>query len=210
MCLIEIKNVYFKSAGQILRTKNRNLFFPYHSVCPSHKKNKITINKHSQLPIWVSLPRKHFVITLVTKLWLKLTLSQLETEKDTCSFKLYIHKGIYTSEAFKDKHMNKVSPSQQTKIAFPTEVLRWRVIIMRPTGNGQSLHGCSPQPTTVEGLATITAYLHNHIYAAIKLILSEPNKTLLKINQTTCKSLLSAGSHQLWLVQFLPLHFHSL
>lgn len=88
----------------------------------------------------------------------------------------------------------RVPHSHQTKLAFPTEVLLWKVFIMSTSRNGQSHQGCFPQLATEE-LATITAYLHNHIYT-IKLILSVPNKTLLKINQTTGKGLLSAGSNQ--------------
>lgn len=103
-------------------------------------------------------------------------------------------KGIYTTEIFKEKYKNAVSHSHQKKTAFPPEVLGWRILILR-TRNGPSHQGCSPSLTTVEGLVTITAYLYNYIYTTIKLILSDPNKTLLKINQTTRKALLSAASN---------------
>lgn len=76
------------------------------------------------------------------------------------------------------------------------------VFIMR-TGNAIS-HGGFSKHTTVAGLATITAYLHNHIYTTITLILSNPNKTLLKINQTMQKGLLSSGSNQTLASWFLP------
>lgn len=68
------------------------------------------------------------------------------------------------------------------------------------TGNATSLL----KHTTVDGLATITAYLHNDIYTTITLIFSNPNKTLLKINQTTQKGLLSTGSNQTLASWFLP------
>lgn len=86
------------------------------------------------------------MITSVTEYRLKLAFSQFETRKDIflLSHRFTKRKGIYTTEAFKDKYTNEVSHSHHTKIALPTEVLRWRAFIMRTTGNGPSRHGCFP------------------------------------------------------------------
>lgn len=62
---------------------------------------------------------------------------------------------------------------------------------------------CVSEHTTVDGFATIPEYLHNHIYTTITLILPNPNKTSLKISQTTQKGLSSAQAViKLWLLDF--------
>lgn len=74
--------------------------------------------------------------------------------------------------------VNRVSHNQ-TKISFPYKSLQ---LVGIHYGNNWKWLALPRVQATVAGLATITAYLHNHIYTIIKLILSDPNKTLLKIN----------------------------
>lgn len=95
-----------------------------------------------------------------------------------------------------------VSHSHQTKTSFPYKVCGERVFIMGTTGNGQFRQGCRPQWRTSHNYCIfIQPYLHNN-----KLILSDPNKTLLKINSTTGKvSSAHAGIH--CALQFLLGHY---
>lgn len=74
--------------------------------------------------------------------------------------------------------VNRVSHNQ-AKINFPYKSLQ---LVGIHYGNNWKWLVLPRVQATVAGLATITAYLHNHIYTIIKLILSDPNKTLLKIN----------------------------
>lgn len=97
---------------------------------------------------------------------LKLALSQLKMGEIFFSFKPYIQKlqrHSYTVEAFKDKHLSQVSISQRrhTKIASPAQVLRRRYSVQNHWRWPAGPRGLS-KAATVEGLATITVYLHNN------------------------------------------------
>lgn len=117
------------------------------------------------------------------------------------------HRGLEGKRVCTQSHTHTriyaVSHNHQTKTSFPYKVCGQRVFIMGTTGNGQFRQGCRPRQRISHNYCIfIQPYLHNN-----KLILSDPNKTLLKINSTTGKvSSAQAGIHCA-LQQFLLGHY---
>lgn len=158
-----------------MRSKNNNIFL---SLPCAPILQKYSPNTHSLLYVFPTV-QNGFVITSATEYRLKLALSQLEMRKGFFfSFKPYIQKTqrhFYTMEACKDKYTYEVIYVP----AILTEVLRWRFSLWEQL-EVQSHRGCFSEHTTVDGLTTITAYLHNHIYTTIKLILPIQTKSCSK------------------------------